>query len=264
MKHARLNFVSTVEKHRFFLTELKKTTRSIVIRSATSAFLLGFTNCRKQRAPSRCFTTSLNPFFLCLVFLLSVSAVISWKFNILPKISSFPPPFFSPKHKWRRRRRSYRKFHGKSWRWRASLRGNEDVQRLTIENNREAARAERYRVQGSRHKNLWPIHKKKKKKKRRKEREERSDLQRSVPDASNQYPSRRTFRFARNYGRWKTLTSWNDLDTFDEFQAAELAIKLEPPLVLEQSLKIVFFEHLITRIYPESGLTKWLKWLEDN
>ena len=111
-------------------------------------------------------------------------------------------------------------------------------------------------MQGSRHKNLWPIHKKKKKKKRRKEREERSDLQRSVPDASNQYPSRRTFRFARNYGRWKTLTSWNDLDTFDEFQAAELAIKLEPPLVLEQSLKIVFFEHLITRIYPESGLTK--------
>ena len=108
MKHARLNFVSTVEKHRFFLTELKKKTRSIVIRSATSAFLLGFTNCRKQRAPSRCFTTSLNPFFLCLVFLLSVSAVISWKFNILPKISSFPPPFFSPKHKWRRRRRSYR------------------------------------------------------------------------------------------------------------------------------------------------------------
>ena len=88
-------------------------------------------------------------------------------------------------------------------------------------------------MQGSRHKNLWPIHKKKKKKKkRRKEREERSDLQRSVPDASNQYPSRRTFRFARNYGRWKTLTSWNDLDTFDEFQAAELAIKLEPPLVL--------------------------------
>ena len=188
--------------------------------------------------------------------------MISWKFNILPKISSFPPPFFSPKHKWRRRRRSYRKFHGKSWRWRASLRGNEDVQRLTIENNREAARAERYRVQGSRHKNLWPIHKRKK----RKEREERSDLQRSVPDASNQYPSRRTFRFARNYGRWKTLTSWNDLDTFDEFQAAELAIKLEPSLVylryfrsFEQSLKIVFFEHLITRIYFESGLTKWLK-----
>ena len=44
------------------------------------------------------------------------------------------------------------------------------------------------------------------------------------------------------------------MDTFDEFQAAELAIKLEPSLVylryfrsFEQSLKIVFFEHLIFR-----------------
>lgn len=176
------------------------------IRSATSAFLLGFTNCRKQRAPSRCFTTSLNPFFSVYY---SYYPFPRWSLENSTFCPRFPPPLpsplFSPKHKWRRRRRSYRKFHGKSWRWRASLRGNEDVQRLTIENNREAARAERYRVQGSRHKNLWPILGRGRRRKERRGRgaiySDRLQTLRISIQAGKLFDSRN----ARNYGRWKKL-----------------------------------------------------------
>lgn len=116
---------------------------------------------------------------------------------------------------------------------------------------------------GSRHKNLWPIHERRRR--RGKERGGRgaiySDRLQTLR-ISIQVGKLSNSRNARNYGRWRTLTSRNGFDTFDEFQTFELAIKLEPSLFylryfrsFEEFLKIVF-EHRTTRICSESGLTK--------